>query len=305
MKIQDGLKFMVRSRGLIKGIKRVLYIIKRFGFTPKKHLKCLKHYISIFENNKVKGTFFIPGTILQKYWQDISKLNSKFVEWGIHSDVHTDLSRLDKKCQVYHIKNAVEIFDKLNVKFTGFRAPYLKTNDSLLEVISESGRFTYDSSCSIIWDEIYNESSKSFFWAQQFYNMELHSRKKCQPQVLKNIYEFFVSLPEDDILVDRDNLNADSVYEIWEKILIKCHEYNEIFVLQLHPERIFELDKALEKLIKRAQSFEKPVKILSLAEISEFVKNMSGQNDYQGLLCISGDIDSLTLLDFYERIKKW
>ncbi|MHC4122172.1 MAG: polysaccharide deacetylase family protein [Planctomycetota bacterium] len=309
MSIFKGLKFMFYSRGVKKGFKRLSYINKRFGLTAAKQMKSIDYYASLLRRHNIKGTFFIPATLLESYFKDINRIKIDNIEWGIHSDIHTDLSRLGKEAQMEHIDNAVEIFDKLGVLFRGFRAPYLRINDYTLGVIDEKNRFLYDSSSSILWEDVYKGDESSSNWIRNFYKPQFHSQKISFPEMFsEGLVEMPVSLPDDDILLDREDFDVDSVLSVWENILEICSGRKELFVLQLHPERIYDLDSALDSLIKKAKSFDPPIWIASLGEIAEWRKNTASEKwpvPYHAAFCITGDIDSITILDFLKRLKEW
>ena len=310
MKFLKGIMFMLRSRGLAKGFKRLFFILERFGVTPRKHIRCLNHYIAILKKYNIKATFFIPALIVNKYAGDIKTLDSAVIEWGIHADVHTDLSRLDKQTQEEHIKKAIQTFDRLGIVFSGFRAPYLKTNNNTQAVLAGQHRFEYDSSKTVLWDDIYGPGNSSYGWASMFYKFEKSTLNTVMPYKKDGILEIPVSLPDDDMLFDRDKLTVKQTGDIWIKMLKVCVRRNELFVLQLHPERIFEAEEALSRLISEAQRSDPPVLITTLRDIANLFNDNKladkvWPEPYRAGLCISGDIDSLTLLDFVDRLKKW
>ncbi|MFH1868943.1 MAG: polysaccharide deacetylase family protein [Candidatus Omnitrophota bacterium] len=290
-------------------MRRFLYISRRFGLTPHKQIEFIKYYIFLLKKNNVKGTFFIPATMLSSYSGQINRIEAENIEWGIHSDIHTDLTMLEKESQRKHIDNAISIFDKHKIPFKGFRAPYMRIDNSLLEAVCRQKRFLYDSSNSVICDEVYQDTHLSYDWARSFYSPQLHSQKRAFPAIIKQLVQIPVTLPDDDMLVDRDRLDPDSILKIWRRILKRYYENKEVFVLQLHPERIFYLGTALDSLIREAKSFEPPIWIATLGEVAEW-RRESGLEErwpapYKSALCITGDIDMLTITDFLDRLRKW
>lgn len=309
MSVIRGLKFMFYSRGIKQGMRRFLCVNRRFGLTPHRQMQCIRHYTSILEQHDVKGTFFIPAVLLAAYFKDIAKIRNDRIEWGIHCDIHIDLSKLNKEAQKERIANAIKIFDALKVPFNGFRAPYLRINNFTLEAIAEENRFLYDSSCSILWDEIYRKESSSYAWAENFYKPQLYSKGLSSPEMFKGLVKIPVTLPDDDMLVDRDGLEVNSILSIWKGILKISYEEERTFVLQLHPERIYDLDSTLDTLIRYAKNFNPPIWIASLGDVAEWQKSTSSKKrwpePYKAALCITGDIDSITIFDFLNRLKKW
>lgn len=309
MRAVRGLKFMFRSRGLGKGFRRLGLILKRFGFSPKKQTDRIEYYASLLKRCGIRGTFFIPGVVLRKYSRELLKIGVGCVDWGIHGDVHTDFSRLSIQMQETQMKNAVRLFDMEKLSFNGFRAPYLKTNEHTLDTVGHQNRFLFDSSIPILWDDCFGVEQKSFGFIQDFYYPRLHSAKASLPWSRGALVEIPVSLPDDDILVDREGLNSAEVLKVWLKILEVSHKKGELFVLQLHPERIYELGEVLEDLIRRARCFQPSVWVASLAEIAEWFRNKGPEREWpaphESAFSVTGDIDSITLLDFFDRLRKW
>lgn len=310
MSIARGLKFILRSRGIARGIWRLGTIKKRFGFSPGKQIECIKRYAEVARERGAKVTFFIPAVILERYIKDIKKINSPEIEWGIHGYIHTDLSRLSLDEQEVQITRAVRIFQRCGIEFKGFRAPYLRTNDFTFKAIAKLNRFLYTSCSTVVWNEIYSEEQRHFIWMRNFYRPLLHSQVESLPVLKEGIPDIPVSLPDDDVLLDREKLDPKFISTLWRKLLQMCYVRNELFVLQLHPERIYELQEALAGLIEEASSQDPPFWITTLSEVAKWQKSKSGETQrwplpYRGVFCITGDIDSMTINDFILRLQKW
>jgi len=69
-------------------------------------------------------------------------------------------SGLNVEAQRENIRAAVNIFDRLGVPFKGFRAPYLRTDNCTVDAVEETGRFIYDSSTTVLWDEVYESGCR-------------------------------------------------------------------------------------------------------------------------------------------------
>lgn len=308
--ILSGLKFIFFSRGLLKGIDRLQLVRKRFGFSARKQIDHINYYASLLRELNIKATFFIPATILDRHIEEMKRIENTNIEWGIHGYTHTDLSKLSFEEQKKQVNKAIEVFDKRRIAFSGFRAPYLRTNTYTVEVIAETARFLYASTNTLLWDDEYTERGACFKWIKRFYRPHLYSQTPSLPKEVSSTLEISVTLPDDDVLLDREKLDAQSILSIWKKILWSCHKKDELFVLQLHPERIQELKNTLTGLIKEAKALNPPVWIANLSQIAKQLKpNMTyGQRwplGYKGALAITGDIDCLSMVDFIIRLKEW
>jgi len=224
--------------------------------------------------------------------------------------VHTDLSKLSQEEQKEQIIKAVDIFDKYGVGFWGFRAPYLRINAYTVKALAQLKRFSYVSTNTVLWDEIYGADRAYFKWITDFYNPLLHSHASSPPETANAITQIAVSLPDDDVLVDRERMDREPLLALWENMLRFCHEKDEVFVLQLHPERIVELGGVLVELIKSARALNPPVWIATLGEVARCLQSDASDarkwpRPYRGVFCITGDIDCITIGDFIIRLREW
>ena len=222
-------------------------------------------------------SFPITAHILKRYPRLIQRLVVKEVDFAIHGYVHSDYTKLSSKNLIEHFAKSIKIFKSLNIPFCGFRCPYLKWNEEVLEVIGNLN-FSWDSSQVIIWDffkggEVSSEKWKNY---QKILSQYRHSdAPNCimRPALKKNFVEIPVSLPDDDILIDRLGITNEEIIEnIWEKILMATYEQGELFTLQLHPERINFCVNALESILKKARKLNPPIWIASLNDIAKWWK---------------------------------
>lgn len=308
MKKVSGVKFLFFSRGISKWIWRLITVRRRFSFHPRKQMNIIRQFADCLKTHDVHGTFFIPAVLLERYVSHLRTIDTKTVEWGIHGFVHTDHSQLEYEQQRNQISKAVEIFDKCGFKFKGFRCPYLRFNEHTRKVLMGTGRFEFDSSNSIIWEELYGPNQKHYPWIKTFYRATTYKKNLAVPFLVEQLTEIPVSLPDDDITVDRERLSAPEIFNMWSAMLKTCHKNKEVFVLQLHPERFLELKDVLVPLIKEAKFLQPSIWITTLSQVADWQKSNpigSWPEPYQGAFCITGDIDAITIKDFFTRLREW
>lgn len=298
MSMLSAFKFMFSSKGFKKGLYRIYTVGKRFGLSAERQIECMKFYSEILKKYNIAATFFIPALILEKYNKQIRQAGLDNIEWGIHGYRHIDLSGLAPGQLKENIDSATKIFDDCGFSFAGFRAPYLKANIHLLDILAESGRFLYDSSGSVLFDNIYDSARQYFGWAKEFYNPVLFSSQCGISPKIRGMLELPVSLPDDDILWDKERIKVKQISFLWKEMLNVLQEKGGIFVLQLHPERVNEISEALQEFIEYARRLAPALSITTLGELArqpqERVNNIKA-------LCITGDIDSLTMQGFITR----
>ena len=304
MKKLGGIGFLFFSRGVSKFFRRLMSIKKRFSFLPGKQMGIIRQFADCLKAYGIRGTFFIPAILLERYASHLKGIDPKIVEWGIHGYVHTDHSGLDYDQQKAQMTKAAEIFDRCGFAFKGFRCPYLRFNEHTANALMATGRFEYDSSHSIVWEELYGPGRKHYSWIKDFYKALAYKKNSAMPFIIGKLSEIPVSLPDDDISLDRESLNQNEIFDMWCFMLKTCHRNNEVFVLQLHPERFLELKDTLIRLIEEAKSLHPAIRFARLSEVANKNKNNTS-DEYQGVFCITGDIDAITIQDFFTRLKEW
>ena len=237
--------------------------------------QALAAYVELLSHHEARATFPVTATALRRHpavWRDLLR-RAPAVELAIHGHVHTDLSLLSAEQQAAEVEQAVALFRANGIPFVGFRAPYLRWNDHLLAALERAGLW-YDSSQCLLWPVIDEDALAT----GQREGLQLLC-DFCQPRPaeafpalpfwINNLLEIPVSLPDDELLVERLRLKDGArLAAIWGAALELCHRRGELFVLQLHPERFPLCAGALEALLRRARGLRPPVWLASLREVT-------------------------------------
>jgi peptidoglycan/xylan/chitin deacetylase (PgdA/CDA1 family) len=101
--------------------------------------------LSLLESLGSKATFFWTAVVARKHPDILEWVISEGHEIACHGLNHENLAALEKRRQSEIIEEAASVFRSLGISCDGFRAPRLRVNESLFEVLREQG-FTYDSS---------------------------------------------------------------------------------------------------------------------------------------------------------------
>jgi peptidoglycan/xylan/chitin deacetylase (PgdA/CDA1 family) len=298
-----SLSYTLKAKGFGKTVERAMSMINRYGFSSKKMERNLTDFVEIIEDYDAKASFAITAIPLEKHGDFIKSIYNKHIELAIHGYSHIDYSRLDARDQSEELKKAVEIFKKFDIKAYGFRGPYLQANDDTLNVLKKNG-LLYDSSSSVHWNVVPEEYHKR---KAHSYNLALklyEPKDAFLPYLRNGIIRIPVSLPDDEMLIDRLNIkNQKLLGNIWLKIMKKTIEKGGVFTLQLHPERIPLAFDTLKMLIEEATK--RNVWIASLKELAiQWQKNGKIPDNYKSAMCITGDIDIMSLWDFIETDRR-
>ncbi|MHA1376872.1 MAG: polysaccharide deacetylase family protein [Candidatus Helarchaeota archaeon] len=242
----------------------------------------VKRINKICNKYNVKMTYFISTYLLEN--------NSSFIKnfgnhhFGPHGHLHLDYSLVGKKAAYNDMKNSIIIFKNLNLETWVFRAPYAVTriedNPDLF--------FEFEKRLGIIYDSSINIQRPP--WEKPPHPI----KHKCG----------VITLPligvSDDHLIDNLALNDNN--EILKRF-VDALDYgkNGILVYDMHPIRMgqtryIEILDAFIKIVKQRKSF----KIMALKDaFSEF----ENKNKDDTIVCLTGDIDNLSFLDYFKRFK--
>ncbi len=97
--------------------------------------------LDLFDEHKIKATFFTVTSLLEKYESEIKAIAKKH-EIAAHSHTHHWLNPVNAE---WEIKKSKEVLGEHGIKCQGFRAPGFITTKNHLELLRENG-YTYDSS---------------------------------------------------------------------------------------------------------------------------------------------------------------
>jgi len=269
--------FLLQSRGPVNLAKRLPTIVKRFGITDGKIDRCLNNFVDIAMEFGARPTLAITANLLDRYPSLVQRLRDRDVEFAIHGLVHTDYSRLSFNEHLEHIGRAIEIFDRHDIEYAGFRCPYLRSSQDTLDAVKELG-FSWESSDVIAWDIIDPEMTPSSARLAYEKLLSLYSAKSSAvnfsvPKLVGGLVEIPVSIPDDEAIVDRLDLHgASEITRLWRAVLDASYQRGDIFTVQLHHERVPFLAPALKSVLSEASSLSPKVWLASLGEVASWYK---------------------------------
>ncbi len=265
--------FSIRSKGLTKYLKRGQTILSRYGPTPSKMVRALDLFSQILDEFQCRATWPTTAVAIERNGPAMEKYVERGIELAIHGYRHIDHSQLALKEQVALLRRARDVFAAAGIPAAGFRSPYLQFNEDAHTAACEVG-LAYVSNQPILWNVLDGESLSpaahlAFERAIAFYAPWSASARASLPYLHGQLVEIPVSLPDDEILLDRLGGEGTGLAErAWSQILAETHQRGELFTLQLHPERIARCAFDLAAVLARARSLDPPVWIARLDEIS-------------------------------------
>ena len=245
----------VRSKGLGGYVARFGTIASRFGFGELEMRRALDRYVAVTESVGALPTFAIPAVVLSRHSALVGEYVRRGVEFAVHGFVHADHFTLSAEQQARDLARAVTRFRDDGIDVAGFRGPYLRYANSTNEVLRHLG-FAYHSSQAIhhaVLDASHLNSDK-YRRALSFYRAWDADRVVSRPRDIDGLLHIPVTIPDDEILVDRLGLHADEQIAAWRSILESSHSRGELFTVQLHPERIHHCERALRSVLSDARA---------------------------------------------------
>jgi peptidoglycan/xylan/chitin deacetylase (PgdA/CDA1 family) len=237
----------------------------------------LQAFADVVEQYGASPSLPITAAVLNRNPQVAKRLQDRGVELCVHSFVHNDLSQLSAAEQARQIGLAIDLFDKHGIRFRGFRSPYLKYNQATLEAVEQAG-FEYDSNLPFYWappgfaSRLTLGEHDGLRRGLDFYKPVEFPAERSLPRMIGGLVEIPVSLPDDEILLDRVGMDPGRIGDIWLEMARMALERGELFTVQLHPERLTILRDALCRTLDFAHT-SGDFWIATLSEISAWWKS--------------------------------
>lgn len=253
--MRNRIRFVIQSRGIANSVERARQVGSRFGVTAARMERRLIRYADVVAEAGSRPSFPITARVLARNPQVATRLLAKGVELCVHGLIHNDLSQLAAETQAEQIEAACALFKRHGISFAGFRSPYLKYNAATLAAVERAG-FAYDSNLPFYWrpsQSLANLGSHGRDGLERglrFYGPRSHPEESSLPRFVGSIVEIPVSLPDDEMLLDRMNLSPQRVGQVWAQMAEMALARGELLTLQLHPERLSILEGPLRDVLR-------------------------------------------------------
>ena len=116
-----------------------------------KSMELIPDILDIFDQYKIKATFFTVTNLLEKHEFDIKEIAKKH-EIASHSHTH---SWLTEKNSEWEMKTSLKLFKDYKIPVQGFRAPGFITTKNHFELLKKVG-YSYDASLARFFPGRYN-----------------------------------------------------------------------------------------------------------------------------------------------------
>ena len=254
------LKHLLDSKGAGNLLGRALMICRRFGLTRKKSRQALERFLEITSKHGCVPTFFITADLLDRHGKLLRKISENGTHVGLHGHHHIDHTRMSAEVQSREIARGLQKFKARNIPVIGFRGPFLRFNDDTAKAAADNAMSWVSHSVILLNHNARSASLAAYTGVrhllEDFYVQELHAAMPSLPCWGPHCLEIPVSLPDDELLVDRIRMrNPDELTAIWSNMLDSTRQEGELCNLLFHPELIHFFDKALDALLQKAVSY--------------------------------------------------
>ncbi len=279
MNTKHFIKERLSTRSLKSSFRRVFTLFHRYGFSTEKFVWSLNHFVSLTQKYHVVPTLPVTASVVDRHPQIFQKIQKQNVELAIHGRYHIDYTKVNIDDTQDHLCQAISIFHKHHIQYSGYRFPFLKKNNESIALLKEPG-FLWDSSEVISWNSLNSRIFHPKNWADYEKILETYKaidadQVRSLPYMKNGLVEIPISVPDDDILIERLGIqDEDFIYAIWQKMISCVRDRKELLVLQMHPERYNIFKNALRGILKYITK-ERDVWIASLGEIAQWWKERS------------------------------
>jgi peptidoglycan/xylan/chitin deacetylase (PgdA/CDA1 family) len=277
---QHTVRSRLKTRQVDKSLARAVSIGWRYGADSRNFVSALGGFVELTAVFGVKPTFPVPATVLHRHPQVLKAVARRGAELAAHGYAHLDYTGIEDSEVERHLQNAKSIFSRHGFERIGFRFPFLRRNPGLLAELDRHS-LVWDSSEVLNWDVLGRSEFTASAWEAYERILETYapipaSSTRSLPYFIGNLVEIPVSMPDDDVLIDRMNVrDSGRLYSVWDFMLMETWRREESMVLQLHPERYAFFRKALHRLLRRASCLGN-VWTASLGEIAGWWRERSG-----------------------------
>jgi hypothetical protein len=182
---------------------------------------------------------------------------------------------VDKETLLLHMKTGKKALEPLTGRFFGFRAPYLRYNDAVRSGLIENDCFFESSRSIFIKTPALSVPESAMAVIRELYDPDAFEARLSLPRYEESLIEIPVTLPDDEIIIDRLHIrDKKKLFRIFTDMAEAVFANEEVFVMQLHPERIGFLFDPLKELLSNLKS-ERNVWITDLMQLAQWFKKTS------------------------------
>ncbi len=272
---------VVRSKGLANVLPRALAIGRNFGLTEARIERKLAALGDLTARHGAPLTACITACLIERYPRAVEAMRRRGWEIAVHGRVHCDLRQLGPERQAAEMVEALRLCRRRGVPTAGFRAPYLAWDEGTRQAAARAG-FLWTSNQALMWPVLEKSEHSGRDWEalglvlEHLYRPRLAERVVSVPRICQGVVEIPVSLPDDEILLDRLHASEAQVERLWLRLFEESRRRGEMAVLLFHHERVPAFARPLSALLHSAAGPGAAVWLADLGQLARWWRERAG-----------------------------
>jgi hypothetical protein len=267
------------SKGGAAFVRRLGLVGQRFRWTPEPMARALALYAAALRAHDAPATWTVAVASARRHPTLLCPYAASRIEFALHGWCHTDHQRCDADTQGHEVQRAVEGFAQLGFQAAGWRSPYLRAGPATLTALMHAG-LQWDASETVEFPchallELHAAGRDSWQRAVAFYGTVPYEARLALPTLHGPLVRFPTALPDDEMLIDRLGVGAETLTCVWLEMLARTYADGELLVLLLHPERTLQFLEPLHAVLAWARAARPGVWIATLGELAAWWRRRS------------------------------
>jgi hypothetical protein len=258
-----------RGKGMARLARRAVAIAGGYGLGPRRMQRRLATVLELLEPYGCPATLPITAAAAARNPGAVAWHASRGIEFAVHGYHHVDHTLLTAAEQHSQVGAARRVLARLGLGVAGFRAPYLRWNESTVEAVRAAG-FLYDSSQGACWPLEEALETAAYRRMLAFCSPLPAATHPVLPRLERGLVRIPYCLPDDESVVDRLRLEPGATRDVWLGMLRATHDRGELLNLGVHPERIEACSTAIVAVLERARAARPGVWMARLEDIARW-----------------------------------
>jgi peptidoglycan/xylan/chitin deacetylase (PgdA/CDA1 family) len=297
-----------RGKGVTRAMRRAGAIATRYGIGPERMDQRIERMVQLLAPFDCAPTLPITASVAARNRSVVEDFAARGVEFAVHGNHHVDHTDLPPGVLRRELARARDALQSSGVATPGFRAPYLRADETTLAAVHETG-FDFDSSQAMHWP-LAGVEPPAYRRALEFYGSISAADHAVLPSTVGGLVRIPYCLPDDEAVVDRLRLEPTEISRLWLHVFHQTYERGELLALGVHPERIDACALAIREVLSAAHAKDPPVWIARLGEIARWWRERTATgvsarwpHGARACVAVTGDIDALTISDYTRRLR--
>ena len=283
---------------IVSGSSYMSQLGKKWGLrTPKQLYRMLKLHRTSFDTildnmfnalDEVNGLFTFPtiAAVARMKPELVQRIEKEGHEVASHGYNHVRYPTISADAREQDLLLSLQIFKKLGIKISGFRAPYDNYTDDMPDLLEKTG---------LIWDGGFGYRPEHRE-KTHFFHADIDGQESSVTYIPLNIWS-------DDYMIDRMGMGPEIMSKVLKREVAKAAPTGGVIMFDLHPVRMGQRKYVgcLRNVIEHANSIG-----AWCTTPTEAVKYWNTHSTWKGdskfCLLLTGDIDNWVFSDYLRRI---